>query len=169
MNKKVVRQKGWLVFFSLLMVLLGGCSYQWLASPSGTKIAIPLFINETFRYGLEETLTKSIKDEFILDGRLEITEEEEADLILEGTITHYFNEPLSESAAAVEEYRVRIDVLISLVSTKDGKTIWEKSLGGITSYSSMEMIQTEDEAARETGKKIGQKLLTELVNSIAEG
>jgi hypothetical protein len=168
MHKKVTRQKGWLIFFSLLMVFLGGCSYQWLASPSGTKIAIPLFSNETFEYGLEETLTKSIREEFILDGRLEITEEEEADLILQGNITHYFNEPLSEAAVAMEEYRVRIDILVSLISVKDGKTIWEESLGAITSYSSMEMIQTEDEAARETGKKIGQELI-ELVDSIVEG
>jgi len=168
MQEKIIRQKGWLIFFSLLMVLLGGCSYQWLVSPSGTKIAIPLFSNETFEYGLEETLTKSIREEFILDGRLEITEEEEADLILRGNITHYFNEPLSEAAIAVEEYRVRMDILVSLISVKDGKTIWEESLGAITSYSSMEMIQTEDEAVRESGKKIGQKLI-ELIDSIAEG
>ncbi len=168
MHKKVIRQKGWLIFFSLLVVLLGGCSYQWVASPSGTKIAIPLFVNKTFQYGLEETLTKSIKEEIILDGRLEITGEEEADLILQGQITHYFNEPLSEAAIAVEEYRVRIDILVFLISVKDGKTIWEENLGAITSYSSMEMIQTEDEAVRETGRKIGQELI-ELINSIAEG
>jgi len=89
-------------------------------------------------------------------------------LILQGKITHYFNEPLSEVAIAVEEYRVRMDILVSLISVKDGKTIWEESLGEITSYSSMEMIQTEDEAVRESGKKIGQKLI-ELVNSIVEG
>jgi len=168
MKKKVTRQKEWLIFFSLLMVFLGGCSYQWLAFSSGIKIAIPLFINETFQYGLEEALTRSVREEFILDGRLEITEEEEADLILRGKITHYFNEPLSEVATTVEEYRVRMDILVSLISVKDGKTIWEESLGAITSYSSMEMIQTEDEAVVETGKKIGQKLM-ELVYLIAEG
>lgn len=168
MQKKVIRQKGWLIFFSLLMILLGGCSYQWLAFPSGTKIAIPLFINETFQYGLEETLTRSIIEKFILDGELEITEEEEADLILQGKITHYFNEPLSEVATTVEEYRVRMNILVSLISVKDGKTIWEESLEEMTSYSSMEMIQTEDEAIRETGEKIGQRLI-ELINLIAEG
>ncbi len=168
MHKKFIRQRGWLIFSSLLLVLMGGCTSQWLASSSGIKIAIPLFSNETFQYGLEETLTKSIREEFILDGRIEITEEEEADLILQGEITHYFNEPLSEAAIAVEEYRVRMDILVSLISVKDGKTVWEKSLGAITSYSSMEMIQTEDEAVRESGKQIGQKLI-EWVDLIAEG
>ncbi len=168
MQEKVVRQKGWLILFSLLMVLMGGCSSQWLASSSGIKIAIPVFLNKTFQYGLEETVTRSIREEFILDGQLEITEEEEADLILQGEITQYFNEPLSEAALAVEEYRVRMDVLVSLISVKDGKTIWEKSLGVITPYSSMEMIQTEDEAVRESGKQIGQKLI-EWVDLIAEG
>lgn len=167
MQEKIIRQKRWLIFFSLLMVFLGGCSYQWLGSSSGIKIAIPLFSNETFEYGLEETLTRSIRDEFLLDGRIEIAEEEEADLILQGKITHYFNEALSEGAVAVEEYRVRIDVMILLVSIKDGKTIWEKSLGGATSYSSVEMIQTEDEAVRETGKKIGGELIN-LINSVME-
>ena len=168
MYKKIIRQKGWLILFSLLMILMGGCTSQWLASSSGTKIAIPLFSNETFQYGIEETLTKSIREEFILDGRIEITEEEEADLILQGKITHYFNEPLSEATMAVEEYRVRMDILVALISATDKKTVWEKSLGATTSYSSMEMIQTEDEAARETGKQIGLKLI-ELVDSITEG
>lgn len=167
MQEKIIRHKRWLIFFSLLVVFFGGCSYQWLASSSGIKIFIPLFSNETFQYGLEETLTRSIRDEFLLDGRIEIAEEEEADLRLQGKIIHYFNEPLSEAGVAVEEYRVRIDVMILLVSIKDGKTIWEKSLGGVTSYSSIEMIQTEDRAVRETGKKIGRELIN-LVDSIME-
>ena len=168
MQEKVIRKKRWLILFSFLLVLMGGCTSQWLDSSSGIRIAIPLFFNETFQYGLEEILTKSIREEFILDGQLEIAEEEEADLILKGKITHYFNEPLSEVTIAVEEHRVRMDIAVSLISVKDGKTILEKSLEATTPYSSAEMIQTEDEAIRETGKKIGQKLI-ELASSVAEG
>lgn len=168
MYKKIIRQKKWLILLSLLMVLMGGCTAQWLASSSGTKIAIPLFFNETFQYGLEETLTKSIREEFILDGRIEITEEEEADFVLQGNITHYFNEPLSEAAMSIEEYRVRIEISVSLISVEEGKTIWEEGLEETTSYSSTEMIQTEDEAIKKTGEKIGQKLIG-LVDLIAEG
>jgi len=162
-----MQKKRWLILFSLLMILLGGCRYQWLSSPSGAKIAITLFSNETFQYGLEETLTRLIKEEFLLDARLEITEEEEADLILQGKITHYFNEPLSEAAIAIEEYRVRIDVLVYLVAPEDGKVLWEKNLEKEATYSSVGTIQTEEEAMRETSKEIGRELV-KLVNSFLE-
>lgn len=165
--RKIMQKKRWLILFSLLMILLGGCRYQWLSSPSGAKIAIPLFSNETFQYGLEETLTRLIKEEFLLDARLEITEEEEADLILQGKITHYFNEPLSEATIAVEEYRVRIDILVYLIIPENEKVLWEKNLEKEAVYSSLGTIQTEEEAAREASKKIGRELV-KLVNSFLE-
>ncbi|MCK4496068.1 MAG: LptE family protein [Candidatus Aminicenantes bacterium] len=164
MQEKIKLLKlGVVILFSLL-VLFGGCRYQWQPPfPSSIlKIAIPTFLNEkTFEYGLEETLTRLVEEEFILDGRLDIVEENEADLILEGRIDYYLKELLSGTAGA-EEYRVRIGVVVSLISTGEKEVLEEaeeREIEEMTVYSLVRTIQTEDEAKNETCRKIGRELV----------
>ena len=158
MQEKIKLWKlGVVILFSLL-VLFGGCRYQWqIPFPSSiSKIAMPTFLNETFEYGLEETLTSLVKEEFLLDGRLDIVEENEADLILEGRVDYYLKELLS-GAAGAEEYRIRIGVEVSLISGEEREVLGK--IEETTDYSLVGMIQTEDEAKNETCRKIGQELV----------
>lgn len=163
MQEKIKLWKlGVVILFSLL-VLFGGCRYQWQPPfPSSiSKIAIPTFLNETFEYGLEETLTNLVEEEFLLDGRLDIIEENEADLILEGRVDYYLKELLS-GAAGAEEYRIRIGVVVSLISTGEKEVLEEteeREIEETTVYSLVGIIQTEDEAKNETCRKIGQELI----------
>lgn len=158
MQEKIKLLKLGVVILLLLLVLFGGCRYQWQAPfPSSiSKIVMPTFLNETFEYGLEETLTNLVKEEFLLDGRLDIVEENEADLILEGRIDYYLKELLS-GAAGAEEYRIRIGVEVSLISGEEREVLGK--IEETTDYSLVGMIQTEDEAKNETCRKIGQKLV----------
>ncbi len=158
MQEKIKLWKlGVVILFSLL-VLFGGCRYQWQPPfPSSiSKIAMPTFLNETFEYGLEETLTSLVKEEFLLDGRLDIIEENEADLILEGRIDYYLKELLS-GAAGAEEYRIRIGVEVSLISGEEREVLGK--IEETTDYFLVGTIQTEDEAKNETCRKIGQELV----------
>lgn len=163
MQEKIKLLKlGVVILFSLL-VLFGGCRYQWqIPFPSSiSKIAIPTFLNETFEYGLEGTLTNLVEEEFLLDGRLDIVEENEADLILKGRIDYYLKELLS-GAAGAEEYRVRIGVEVSLISTGEKEVLEkteEREIEETTVYSLVGIIQTEDEAKNETCRKIGRELI----------
>jgi hypothetical protein len=126
-----------------------------------SKIAIPIFSNQTFKYGLEETLTDSIIKEFITDGRLQVVGEKEADVILRGEIVRYLKETPSKLTTTLEENRIRIEVLVSLVSKKEKKTLKERKIEEILAYSSSEAggIQTEDEAVEEACKEIAEKLI----------
>jgi len=86
-----------LPLFFLSIIFLSGCSYKLIPISSvGSKIAIPIFSNQTFKYGLEETLTNSIIKEFISDGRFEVVGEKEADVILRGEIVQYLKETPSK-------------------------------------------------------------------------
>lgn len=158
MQEKIKLLKLGIVILFSLLVLFGGCRYQWQAPfPSSiSKIAIPTFLNETFEYGLEETLTSLVIEEFLLDGRLDIVEENEADLILEGRVDYYLKELLSGTAGA-EEYRVRIRVEISLISGEEREVLGK--IEKMTDYSLVGMTQTEDEAKNETCREIGQELV----------
>ena len=93
--------------------------------------------------------------------------EKEADLILRGKITQYLKETLSEVSMDLTEYRVRLEISVALISTKDGKVLWEKKVEEATTYTPTEggEVQTESDAVRETGRKIAKNL----VNLVMEG
>ena len=169
MQKKIIWKSELVTISVLLILILSGCRYQ--VEPqlpaAASKIAIPTFDNQTFQYGLAEVLTNSVVEQFLLDGRLRVVGEKEADLILRGKITQYLKETLSEVSMDLTEYRVRIEVSVALISTKDGKALWEKKVEEGTAYTprEAERVQTEYDAIRETGKKIGE----DLVNLVMEG
>ena len=168
--RKKFTWKSQLVTVSVLFILiLAGCRYQLEPQlpAAASKIAIPTFDNQTFQYGLAETLTNSVVEQFLLDGRLRVVGEKEADLILRGKITQYLKETLSEVSMGLTEYRVKLEIYVTLISTKNGKALWEKKVEEATTYTPREAkeVQTESDAIRETSKKIGE----DLVNLVMEG
>ena len=169
MRKKITCKFQLITISVLFILILAGCGYQLQPQlPAAvSKIAIPTFDNQTFQYGLAETLTNSVVEQFLLDGRLRVVGEKEADLILRGKITQYLKETLSEVSMDLTEYRVRLEVSVALISTKDGKVLWEKKVEEATTYTPTEggEVQTESDAVRETGRKIAK----DLVNLVMEG
>ncbi len=164
--------KGLLVAVSLLFLFLAGCTYEVETplSPGVSRIAIPPFFNQTFEWGVEDTLTRLVIEEFQLRTRLSLEEKDKADLLLEGEITHYLNELSTETAAELEEYRLTMEVAVRLISLPEGEILWSRKIMEATVYSifseSREVgIQTEEEALTETSRKIAQHL----VNLTLEG
>lgn len=168
-RKKFIWKPRLVIISFLFVLILAGCGYQLQPQlpAAASKIAIPTFDNQTLQYGLAETLTNSVVEQFLLDGRLRVVEEKEADLILRGKITQYLKETLSEVSMDLTEYRVKLEISVALISTKDGKILWEKKVEEATTYTPTEggEVQTESDAVRETGRKIGE----DLVNLVTEG
>ncbi len=162
-----------LVTISLLSLFLAGCTYEVETPlpPGVSSIAIPFFSNQTFEWGVEETLTRLVIEEFQLRTRLSLEEGNKADLRLEGEITHYLNELSTETAAELEEYRLTMEVVVRLISfLPEEETLWSRKIMEATVYSISpkgreETIQTEEEALIETSRKIAQHL----VNLTLEG
>ena len=169
MRKKFTCKNQLVTIFVLFILILAGCRYQLQPQlpAAASKIAIPTFDNQTFQYGLAEVLTNSVVEQFLRDGRLRVVEEKEADFILRGKITQYLKETLSEVSMGLAEYRVKMEISVALISTKDGKPLWEKKVEEATTYTPTEVgdVQTESDAIRETGRKIGE----DLVNLVTEG
>ena len=162
-----------LVAASSLVLFLTGCTYQVETPlpPGVSSIAIPLFSNGTMEWGVGETVTRIVIEEFQVRTRLRLEEKDEADLLLEGEITHYLNELSSESGIEPEEYRLTMEVVVRLISLAKEETIWSRKITEATPYSisakglELETIQTEEEALAETSRKIAQHL----VNLTLEG
>lgn len=147
----------------LLLTFLVGCAgyapVPQLLPPHIKKISIPTFENNTVYYGIEEKFTLRVTEEFLRDGRLEITREENADAVLKGVITRYVLQPLAYSADFVaEEYKLWIIFDLALYEKDKEEPLWEeKNLEGIyrflTPTSNKPGALTEEKATEEEARE----------------
>lgn len=112
--------------YMLIIVLLYGCGYTNKSLISGNidSIYIPIFENLTFRRGLEFDLTRDLKNEIMSKTNLRITNKDDADSILHGTIKN-FNEVLLTQGVEdnIVESRVSLFVDIEMVDNRTGRTL----------------------------------------------
>ena len=116
---------------SLPLVLAAGACTQFLNNappalpPYIHKIAVKPFSNHTQQYGLEDRLTLAVQAEFNRDGRYQITNENQADGVVQGDITRYILEPLSyDSNHVPTEYKLSIEVKVSFFDVVKSTSMW---------------------------------------------
>lgn len=91
------------------------------------KITIPIFTNDTFKYGLESELTRIVIDEFITDGHLEIVNESDADAVLHGTINNYKLEPINfDTNEVVTEYKLTMSLQLEFEDRISKEMLWKE-------------------------------------------
>jgi len=160
------------ILFTVCCVLfLGGCTYtsQSILPVHIKKINITIFTNESFRPDLDEKITTAVTKEFIVDGRLIPSGEDEADAVLHGEIKQYILEPLSYTEKMnVEEYKVRIVVNIWLKDLRQEKVLWrEDNIESWTTASSTRgglEIKVENEAISEVVDKLARKVVKRVID-----
>ena len=166
-------------FIPIVCVLLTGCGYHLSATSGlppamvGKKIAIPVFINKSYRANVGAILTGSLVDEFARRSGGKVTSEESADLVLTGTVLSYATSAVSYTAAdTVKEYRAVMTVESTLTEKGTRKVIWKGTLSWSQDYpanttftlqqGSVDTIalqqNSEETAIRELCKKIALQL-----------
>ncbi len=71
------------------------------------RVWVPVFQNQTLRYGLEQQVTEAFINALRTDGRLEVVSEDQAALEIRGTLEHYERTPFEhDDAGRVLSYRV---------------------------------------------------------------
>jgi outer membrane lipopolysaccharide assembly protein LptE/RlpB len=137
----------------LLTTALAGCGYTTRSMLQGkyNTIYVAPFLNkvdvtqETFsenkyriyRPMLETDITKKVINRYLFDGNLKPVKEPAADLVLKGELIEYRKDPLSYTANTenVTEYRININVNLSLWDAKENKLLWqENNFNGNYSY-----------------------------------
>ena len=84
------------------------------------NVHIPVLKNETLQYGLEESLTAALIEQFLNDGRMRVSRRSNADLILEGAITRVQQRPLAyDDEDRAVAFDLTIDVNVQLVEPYD--------------------------------------------------
>lgn len=98
------------------------------------RINIPIFVNKTLRYGLEEGLTEETINTFILDGRLTVVDKD-ADGELRGEIISYSREALSyDDEGYVVEYRIWMRVSLLFYDLINNEVLWTDEIDSSINY-----------------------------------
>lgn len=118
--------------------------------PEGVRtIAVPVFLNSTNEPFVDVEVTRAVVEEFLTDGRLDVTGPEEADLALRGSIVKYQVGALSYTGQShVRQYQIRLVIDASLEDLRSRKIVWQEK-GVESSFISQYTItySTEDTEA----------------------
>ncbi len=116
-----------------LALWLTGCGYSFRSPVPAhlDTVYVPTFENETREFQLTQQLTERVINEFLNESRLVIVgEEEEADLIVRGTIVDYEEEALSYDPGQAADpdvftRRIVLTVDLELQDRVEKRPLWE--------------------------------------------
>jgi hypothetical protein len=155
-----------------LLFTVSGCTGYKLGSnlPPGIRsVAVPAFVNQTGQPALETLTTGATIQEFQKDGSLKVAPREQADSVLEVTLTRYSLTPLryrENRATTAQEYRltIRADVILRKSSTKDVVS----QTSGVEGYADFETLTDLPSAQRDALPKAAQDLAHRIVKTVVE-
>jgi hypothetical protein len=90
------------------------------------SIAVPMFRNTTLVPQIEAQVSNAVIQRLQQDGSLRIESESQADVILKGTITKYYRQPLRSlrtDTGVPREYRISITVRVVATDRRTGETV----------------------------------------------
>ena len=154
----------------LALVGGAGCSHYSFSSAVKTHIstiAVPVLLNETLEYGVEQGVTDAIIAEFTDDNALGVVAEEEADSILRGAVVLYERPVISYDASGnPTEYKVRVVARLSYEDLTKNEVVWEEDVEGWAVYSELGEggdLTTEEAAGEYAFEKLAQDVLSKTV------
>lgn len=126
----------------MLMLMLGGCGYQWadtggggFAQEPGHKwnglyrqdvktVAVPIFTNRTYYRGVEFNLTKAVINQIESRTPYKVVAREQADTILEGEVNvGVFTQSRSQTMGLPQEQLYHIIVNFTWKDLRSGKML----------------------------------------------
>jgi len=170
MRKKIC-DSSWFAWTACLFYTLGqlGCgAYSFSSSGAAhiKTIAIPIFDDRTSEFGIRETLTSAVIEEFTRDNTLKITERRTADSVLEGAILR-----VDDRAGAfardetVQDVKVFVTVHVSYQDMVKRKTIWEDNITQWGTFDPDLGTQSRETGINEAIEKIASDILNKSVSS----
>jgi len=126
--------------------------------------------NETSRIGLGQDLTQQLIDDFVREGRFNVTGSENADAILFTTIAEYSRIPIAyDENFVAQEYKITMIVNLQFVDNIEKVRLFDESreglLGGIEAWVNynaspdMGFVETEEEAQERLIREISEQII----------
>jgi hypothetical protein len=155
-------------------ILCQSCGYYSFSATGGrggkgglSTIAIPILVNETLEYGVEQELADTLVEEFTDDNSLRVVPEDQAESILRGTVVRYERPVVSyDAGGSPREYKVSVAARLSYENAVTKEVIWEGEIEGWSIYSAAGEggdVTSEDEAKAIAFEKLAQDVLAKTV------
>ncbi|MCC6144941.1 MAG: LptE family protein, partial [Candidatus Hydrogenedentes bacterium] len=126
----------------------GGCGYstQSTLDPKYQSIFVSAFYDQSKEYDLQAPLTNAVIRKFLTDGRLDVVKQDEADLLLEGSILDYkLNGLTYDQDDNVTQFIVVVTAAVRLTDSATGEILWQTPLmAGETTYYTRAAGQSSD-------------------------
>lgn len=158
------------------LLVLAGCGYtlEGTRKPAHLKgirsIGIPVFTNKTSEPGLETTVTNAVRNRFLLDGRLQVTNPSEADIVLDGVLHEYLLEPIGFSRQdQVRRYRVFIRTIVQVRDVRRNTFILNQEIDSESEFDISESISASETSRQDTNSAVAARFSEELVSLVLEG
>ncbi|MCK5218052.1 hypothetical protein KAR10_00925 [bacterium] len=159
---------------SVMVVFSTGCSD--VAIRPGlpdymSKLAIPIFQNRTVQPDIANDITQQLIQDFLMDGRMTLTEPEKANAILKGTVVQYILEPLLlDVHNTPQQYKMRLILRLSLKDNQAGKVLWtEESFEENTTYYVANTLGITPEDEQTARRRMVLQLTKRIMARVIEG
>ncbi len=165
-------------FIAVILWFLGleSCGYQLVGTgsnlaPTARTIAIPLLENRSREPGIEQEITRAIRNSFLTDGRLQLVTRSTADLLLLGVVSSYALFPLSFNRDDfIVEYRLEVEVEITLISQDNQQVLLHERINPARDdYLVSADIPSSEVARRLVLQNAFQKLGEQVVSLVVDG
>jgi hypothetical protein len=148
-----------------------GCGYSFRSPIPAhlNTVYVPTFENETREFTLTQQLTEAIINEFLQESRLGlVADEDEADLVVWGTITSYEEEALTYDPGQqvnpdVFSRRIILTVDLAVEDRVEDRTLWENAAVREWGEFNEEEQETREEGIARAIEKIADEVLRHVV------
>ena len=171
---KPKKKNNWLLSFSISCFLFSGCGYHLVGSgnslpPHLKTIFISVFGNTSSQPEIHRELTRAVLQSFIFDGRLKVTNKDDADLIMDATLNSYRIRNVSfGSKDLVSNIIIELGVELKVTDQVKNKIFMEKKLITQWDYKSTSDVAATERARLEAVdlafQDLGRRLVSLLVD-----
>jgi len=147
---KSIKKNNWRLPLIILCIFLSGCGYRLVGTgnslpPHIKTIFISVFENTSSQPEIHRELTSVVLQSFISDGRLKVVKKNEADLVMDATLSYYnLRNVAFSSVDLVSDIILELEVEFKVTDQVKNKIFMEKKLKQQWDYkSSSDIAETE--------------------------
>ena len=156
---------------ALLLLLSAGCANYRLGSmlPDDLKtVYVPTCKNETAEPLIEQDVTRAILSQIQMDGSLRVAAEDDADTVLEITLTKFWLDPVayeSGKSSTANQYRMSIKASFVLRRRGDNSVVVDSpSVTGWYDFDfAGDMTSSKNIALRPAAEDLGRRIVGQIV------
>ena len=129
-------------------------------------VYIPTFENETAEFYLHQLITDQVTQRFLSDANLRLGDAEDADAVLTGSVTRYFEEAETygrTGALDVSGRRVTIVLSVEFNDKMQNKTLWQSA-----NFSRWIVYEPDKETERQAAERVVTLLTDDMISSILQ-